>query len=119
MARGDYQGRRALSVAVLCASLWTTSAVADDGGRDAMGPHAIVKGCININTATVPQLLQLPGVGPGRALAIVKQRQQHPFGRTADIMKVRGIGPKLYQRMAPYLTVVGPTSLVVMRATDG
>jgi competence protein ComEA len=62
----------------------------DDGsvGDDASG------GPIDLNTATVAELDQLPGVGPATASAIVEHRDEHgPFATVDDLTDVRGIGP--------------------------
>lgn len=49
---------------------------------------------VNLNTATVDQLDDLPGVGPATAQAIVAWRRQHGrFKRVDDLLNVRGIGP--------------------------
>ncbi|HEX4982280.1 MAG TPA: helix-hairpin-helix domain-containing protein [Ilumatobacteraceae bacterium] len=62
----------------------------DDGsvGDDAS------RGPIDLNTATVVELDQLPGVGPATASAIVEHRDEHgPFATVDDLTDVRGIGP--------------------------
>ncbi len=48
---------------------------------------------ININKASVDELLQLKFIGPKFAERIVQYRTEHgPFERVEDIMKVKGIG---------------------------
>ena len=50
---------------------------------------------ININKASVEELMQLKFVGPEFAERIVQYRAEHgPFERAEDILNVRGIGPK-------------------------
>lgn len=51
---------------------------------------------INVNTATVEQLSQVKGIGPAKAAAIVKYREEKgPFSNTAELTQVRGIGKKI------------------------
>lgn len=64
---------------------------------------------ININTATLSQLQELPRIGPKVAQRILDFRQQHgPFQRIEDLMKVEGIGEKTFQNLKPLITV-GPS----------
>ncbi len=56
------------------------------------------QGKININTATVEELVQLDRVGPSYAEKIVTFRQQNgPFKAPEDIMLVAGIGQKTFE----------------------
>lgn len=51
---------------------------------------------ININTATMEQLSQVKGIGPAKAAAIIKYREEKgPFSSTEELTQVRGIGKKL------------------------
>ena len=53
---------------------------------------------ININTATVEELVQLDRVGQKYAERIVAFRDQNgPFQVPEDIMQVAGIGPKTFE----------------------
>lgn len=61
---------------------------------------------ININTATAEQLTELKGIGPVYAKRIVEYRKAHgPFQKPEDIMKVKGIGPKLLAANIDIITV--------------
>ncbi len=56
------------------------------------------QGKININTATVEELVQLDRVGPSYAEKIVTFRQENgPFKAPEEIMLVAGIGPKTFE----------------------
>lgn len=57
------------------------------------------------NTAPVDSLELLPGIGRTLADRIVAYRQTQPFTREIDITEVKGVGPKLYERIKPYLRV--------------
>lgn len=53
---------------------------------------------------------RLPGIGPVTAIAIVEQRTSAgPFRGPADLLAVRGIGPRTLDRLAPYLDWGGTT----------
>jgi competence protein ComEA len=48
---------------------------------------------ININTATAPELVQLPGIGPALAESIIEFREANgPFQSIDDLVNVPGIG---------------------------
>ena len=65
------------------------------------------EGAININTASVEQLMQLPGIGESKAKAIVEFRTQNKFGSKEDLAQVRGIGEKLLAKLSGQITVSG------------
>lgn len=70
-------------------------------------------GAVNINTATVEELVRLPGVGPSKAAAIAAFRQKHgPFRRIEDLDRVKGFGRKLLGRVRPFVALSGPTTYV-------
>jgi competence protein ComEA len=61
---------------------------------------------ININTATAEALTALPGIGPSKARAIVDYRKEHgKFQNAADLLRVKGIGPKTYESLKERVTV--------------
>lgn len=70
---------------------------------DVVSPTAL----INLNTATLTDLLTLPGIGEIRAQAILAYRAEYgAFERIEDLQNVSGIGPATYERLAPYITVL-------------
>jgi competence protein ComEA len=51
-------------------------------------------GPVDVNRATVEELVTLPGVGPATATAIVEDRARNgPFAGVEDLDRVPGIGP--------------------------
>lgn len=62
---------------------------------------------IDLNTATVDELVSLPGIGRSRAQAIVRLRQQKGgrFKRTKEIRRIRGIGRSTWRDLRKLVTV--------------
>lgn len=59
---------------------------------------------IDLNRADRVELLQLPGVGPSLADAILAHREsQGGFRTVEDIQQVRGVGPKTLEKLKPWL----------------
>ena len=53
---------------------------------------------ININTASFEELIQLERIGHKLAAKIIEYRKNNgPFEKPDDIMKVKGIGPKTWE----------------------
>jgi competence protein ComEA len=70
------------------------------------------EGKVNINDATVEQLSLLPRVGPSVAQRIIDFRKEiGGFKSVEDLMLVRGIGEKTFERLAPYVSLSGETTL--------
>ncbi len=64
-----------------------------------------VENPIDLNSATISELCDLPGIGQTRANAIVTRRKRKPFRRTAEIMRIRGIGRATYRRLRALIMV--------------
>jgi competence ComEA-like helix-hairpin-helix protein len=65
---------------------------------------------INPNEALVGSLVRLPGIGIGRAWAIVSYREvafregkRPAFGNCRDLQEVRGIGPKTAEKIGEWV----------------
>lgn len=61
---------------------------------------------ININDADQSKLTQLPGVGPKMATRIIDYRTENgPFKSVDGLLNVKGIGPKVLQKLKPFVKI--------------
>lgn len=58
---------------------------------------------IDPNIAPDEELQRLPGIGPGKARAIIRARQTASFQSAEDLVRVPGVGPATVERLRPYL----------------
>jgi competence protein ComEA len=98
-----HRNHRLTTLAVIFAlTLAATPAIAAEASQ----------GVVNLNSATVVQLELLPGVGPALAQRIVAHREKNgSFRGIEGLMLVRGIGEKSFERIRPYISTSGATTL--------
>ena len=73
---------------------------------------------VNLNSATVPQLEALPGIGRSTAERIVEYRQKSGgFKKVEDLMNVQGIGEKSFLKLKPLVTVGTPAGGAIRPVT--
>ena len=88
-------------IAAMCASVFAADV-----------QSATPAGVVNINTADAAQLALLPRVGMKAAQRVVAYRTEHgPFHKATDLMQVKGFGDKTFERLNPYITLDGKTTL--------
>lgn len=119
MDRGKLSLGTALGAAALAALLMVGGSL---GERAALRPlealpasavmtgqgHPTREGQIDINSAGVEELMELPGIGEVKAAAIVADREENgPFGRPEDLIRVKGIGEKTLAGFLDLITVGG------------
>jgi competence protein ComEA len=73
-------------------------------------PTSGLTGVVNLNTATIPELSLLPGIGPVKAGQIVALRQKQPLQSLEDLKKIHGLGPKRLEALRPHVSFVGPST---------
>lgn len=63
---------------------------------------------ININTASLEELVLLPGIGNALALRIIAYRESNgSFRSISEIKNVSGIGEEIFLQIKQYITVGG------------
>ena len=83
-----------LSMAGIIGAPAAIAAGGNDGGK------------ININSAGVDQLTDLPGIGPSYAQRIVDYRKEYgPFKTIEDLLNVRGIGDRTFEKIRDRITI--------------
>ena len=61
---------------------------------------------VNINTASVEELMEIPGIGESKAKKIIEYREKNgKFESIEDIMNVSGIKENSFRKMQDYITV--------------
>jgi competence protein ComEA len=66
---------------------------------------------VNLNTATVPELDAIKGIGPVKAKAIVDYRSKNgPFKTVDDLKKVSGFGEKTVDKLRKEVAVSGAST---------
>lgn len=54
---------------------------------------------VSINSASIDELMSLPGIGETTALKIIEYRQIQSFQTLEDLMNVKGIGQKKFEAL--------------------
>jgi len=100
--------------AMLFIAFTSAAQAAETQSTNSTTSHAAVTaaGVVNLNSADAAQLALLPRVGAKAAQRIIDYRKEHgAFKKTSDLMQVKGFGEKTFERLSPYLTVSGSTTL--------
>ena len=96
---------RMMTFTVLALVLGVAVASAQGGGSRT-APAVSAGAPLNLNSATVPQLEALPGIGRATAERIVEYREKNGgFKKIEELMNVRGIGEKSFLTLKPLITV--------------
>jgi competence protein ComEA len=65
---------------------------------------------IDVNSASVGELTELPGIGASKAAAIIEERELAPFKSVDDLARVRGIGEATLGELRDHVRVGKPKS---------
>ena len=64
----------------------------------------VTEGKVSLNSATLEELTTLPGIGEGKAKAIIEYRDNNNgFKSIEEIKEVKGIGESLFEKIKDYL----------------
>ncbi|HEX2678029.1 MAG TPA: helix-hairpin-helix domain-containing protein [Polyangiales bacterium] len=111
----------AIALSLLCSGSGARAEVSAHGQpapSASSAPASTPSGVVNINTATADELTRLPGVGPGRAKAILELRGRiKRFEKVDDLMRVKGIGRATFRKLRPMLTIEGATTMQARTAS--
>ncbi|MBI1750251.1 MAG: helix-hairpin-helix domain-containing protein [Acidobacteria bacterium] len=108
--------RRTLALATLLALVLPVLSLAVPQSRKPPPPEKP----LDLNSATVEELQQLPTVGPTAAKAIVRFREKSgPFRRVEDLLAVRGFTKKRLEKIRSYITVVPPSNQQGFKPQEG
>jgi competence protein ComEA helix-hairpin-helix repeat region len=63
-------------------------------------------GLVNINKASLEELMSLPGIGQAKAQLILDYRTEHGvFAVKEDLMKISGIKDGIYKKIKDLITI--------------
>ena len=91
---------------VLTSMLACTSSYANTEARESSPVVQEIDAKININSASVDTLVTLPGIGVKKAQMIIQFREEHGrFLAIEELQEVKGVGEKLFAKVAPLISV--------------
>ncbi len=94
-----------LAAFVFCLTFGVISDFSTAAAASQPGSETVINK-VSINTADEAGLVQVPGIGPKTAAAIVEYRKSiGSFTSIEQLLEVKGIGEKKLAKMKPYLTL--------------
>ena len=76
-----------------------------DSTSDTSSSSVVISGKISLNTATIDELMTLPGIGESKAEAILKYREEvGAFQSIEELKEVNGIGEAIFDQIKESIT---------------
>ena len=78
----------------------------EDSTNDTSPSSVVISGKISLNTATLDELMMLPGIGEAKAEAIIKYREEvGAFQNIEELKEVNGIGDAIFDDIKESITI--------------
>ena len=78
----------------------------EDSTDDTSSGSVVISGKISLNTATIDELMMLPGIGEAKAEAIIKYREEvGAFQNIEELKEVNGIGDAIFDDIKKSITI--------------
>ena len=93
---------------LMIVSVNQTFAAAQQGAveKTSVAQESLLASKVDINNADETMLISIPGVGPATATRINNYREANgPFRSVDELLKIKGIGPKVLEKIRPFVTV--------------
>lgn len=77
-----------------------------DSTDDTSSSSVVISGKVSLNTATLDELMTLPGIGESKAQAIIKYREEvGAFQNIEELKEVSGIGDAIFDQIKENITI--------------
>ena len=77
-----------------------------DSTDDTSSSSVVISGKVSLNTATLDELMTLPGIGEAKAQAIIEYREEvGAFQNIEELKEVNGIGDSIFDQIKENITI--------------